>query len=159
MVLENGVEGKFRFRLGRHEQLVLYKRKDEASSHLKLRAIAYALFFRECDKLCVSPRLQYKVQPDFAVLNWEGEPELWIQCLDSDLDILEYVCKHIPAREVVLVTQERSIDELVACLRRKIHYRYTSDKLKIINLRPPIEEWFDAELLDVPTDAYDIFEF
>ncbi len=155
---EDEVSGQFRFRLGRRDQLVLFKHRDEPTSHLRLKAIAYALYFRY-ENLQVSPRLDYKVQPDLAALNLEGEPEVWIQCAFGNLDKIEYICKHVPARQVVLVTEEESTDEVVARLRKRLHYRHTTAKLKVVNFHPPVESWLDPDDLDVPSDAYDVVEF
>lgn len=156
---DSELSGHVRFQLGRRDQLVLFKQRDEPTSHLVLKAIAYALFFRHKVNLQVSPRLDYKVQPDLAALDLRGEPEVWIQCAPGNLDKIEYVCKHVPARQIVLVTEEDSTEELVARLRKRIHYKHTARKLKLVNFRPPVESWLDPDHLDVPEGTYDVVEF
>ena len=157
---DSDVEGWFRFRLGRRDQIVLFKAKGESPSHIRLKAAAYALFFRDLENLQLNPRVDYKVQPDLAAINLEGEPEIWIQCVNGrDVDDVEYICKHSPAREVVLVAEDMDTKELINRLKKRVHYRYLSDKLRVINFTQPVEEWLDPENLDVPSGTYDVIEF
>ncbi|MBM3270438.1 MAG: YaeQ family protein [Candidatus Sericytochromatia bacterium] len=154
-------EGRFRYRIGRRDQIVLFKKKGESAAHLHLKAIAYALFFRDCQNLQMNPRLDYRVQPDLAAINLEGQPEIWIHCANGrnvEQD-LEYICKHVPAREVVLIAEEEDTDLLIERLRKKVHFRYATDKLRVINFHPPVADWLDPENLDVPSDSYTIIEF
>ncbi len=109
----------------------------------------------------MSPRVDYRIQPDLAAIDLEGKPEIWIQCgngrnLEQDL---EYICKHVPAREVVLVAEEQDTESLVERLKKKVHYRYTADKLKVINFHPPVANWLDPDNVDVPSDSYTVVEF
>jgi hypothetical protein len=154
-------EGRFRYRIGRRDQIVLFKHKGETTAHLDLKAIAYALFFRDCQNLQMNPRTDYRVQPDLADIDMEGRPDLWIQCVNGrnvEQD-LEYICKHVPAREVVLVAEEQDTDRLVERLKKKVHYRYSADKLKVINFHPPVADWLDPDNVDVPSDSYTVVEF
>ncbi len=157
---DTNLEGRFRFRVGRRDQIVLFKQKGESPSHIRLKAIAYALFFRDCDNLQIDPRLDYKVHPDLASLNLEGEPDVWIQCVNGrDVEDVEYICKHSPAREVVLVAEVQDTKELINRLKKRVHYRYLADKLRLINFSQPVEDWLDPDNLDVPADSYDLIEF
>lgn len=156
---DTDLEGRFRFRVGRRDHLVLYKRKGETADHVRLKAVAYAMFFREFENLQINPKLDFKIQPDLVSLNLEGEPDVWIQCDERKAGDIEYICKHTPAREVVLVTQDASTDDLIKRLKRHIHYRYAASKLKIVNFHDPVEDWMDPDQLEVPTGTYDVVDF
>ncbi|MBM3275582.1 MAG: YaeQ family protein [Candidatus Sericytochromatia bacterium] len=160
MAQEGETEGRFRFRLGRRDQIVLYKHKDETASHVLLKAAAYALYFRECENLQLNPRLDYKVQPDLAALDLEGQPRLWIQCINGrDVIDLEYICKHVPAEAVILLAEEEDTEALVARVKRRVHFKYAAAKLRVINFHEPVADWLDPENVEVPTSAYDVVDF
>jgi hypothetical protein len=71
-----------------------------------------------------------------------------------------WVLKHTDAEEVVLAAEDTAfdMDKTVAALRRHIHYRYTTGRLRILVFRP-LDEWYDPDRVDVPPDAYQLYEF
>lgn len=159
MISELETKGHMRFRFGRRDQLVLYKQKGETLTHVYLKAATYALFFREVEGLAVDPKLRYKFPADLAALDPAGDPRFWVIVEDVSLPRLEWTLRHVPASEVVLVTEGGDLERLVAQIRREIHYRYTHRRLLVYHFLQPVEDWLDPDGVEVPDGAYDIFHF
>ncbi len=151
-------ERKFRFYLESKNQITLFKRKGVPFDHVILKALAYALYWKEFDDIRLDPHLSLKFQPDLLAVDLAGEPSLWIQCGKADAAHLEYALKHTRAREVVLVTQGTDIDQIVHELRKKIHYRYSTSRLKVISFCLPLDE-FVYDPLEIPKGCYKAFDF
>jgi hypothetical protein len=150
--------------------LHLFKNKGESTHQAYLKALAYA-FYRDRAELAFEPKTDYKVQPTLAEVDLTGEVRTWVQVGLLPLDKLEYVLRHGDAEEVCLVLEASEEDEsgetdpddklawqvqdLVTRIKRHIHYRYTSRKLKLLMFRP-LDEWFDPEDVD-PHPTFHVF--
>lgn len=151
-------QGQVRFRFGRRDQIVLYKKKEETTRHLLLKAAAYALFHREHEGLEFDSKLRFKHPGDMVAVDVTGEPTFWVIVDDLSLQRLEYTCRHVHA-PVVLMLQEPDLDAVVATIRRNVHYKYTHRHLTIYNFVLPVEEWLDPESVTIPDASYDVFHF
>ncbi|HEY9898165.1 MAG TPA: hypothetical protein V6D00_03180 [Pantanalinema sp.] len=157
MISSSDVQGQVRFRFGRRDQLVLYRKKDESLRHLLLKAAAYALFYRE-HELQADAKLRFKHPADLASVDLTGEPTFWVVVDDLNLARLEYTCRHVHA-PVILVLQEPDLDAAVALIRKNIHYKLTHAHLTVYNFVRPVEEWLDPEGVVIPPASFDIFHF
>ncbi|HEY9856281.1 MAG TPA: hypothetical protein V6D05_11120 [Stenomitos sp.] len=151
-------QGQVRFRFGRREQVVLYKKKDETTRHLLLKAAAYALFFRDHEGLEFDTKLRYKFPGDLVAVDATGEATFWVVVDDLNLTRLEYTVRHVHA-PVILLLQEPDLDSVVALIRRNVHYKYTHRHLTLYNFVEPVEGWLDPELVMIPDASYDVFHF
>jgi len=151
-------QGQVRFRFGRREQVVLYKKKDETIRHLLLKAAAYALFHRDHEGLEFDTKLRYKFPGDLVAVDATGEPTFWVVVDDLNLVRLEYTVRHVHA-PVVLLLQEPDLEAVVALIRRNVHYKYTHRHLTLYNFVEPVEEWLDPEQVVIPDASYDVFHF
>jgi len=159
VISELETKGHLRFRFGRRDQLVLYKQKGETLAHVFLKAAAYALFYRSVEGLAVDPKLRFKFPADLAAVEPTGDPTFWVIVEDTALPRLEWTLKHVPASEVVLVTEGGDLDKLVATIRRGIHYRYTHKRLVLYHFVQPVADWLDPEGVEIPEGSYDVFHF
>lgn len=158
MMREMEAQGQVRFRLGRRNQLVVYKQKDETTRHLLLKVAAYALFHREHEGLRFDVRTRAKVTGDVAAFDLTGEPSFWVIVDDLSFLRLEATCRHVHC-PIALVLQEPDLDGVIAGLRRAIHYRYTHHHLTVYNFVEPVESWLDPEDVAIPLGSYDVFHF
>jgi hypothetical protein len=160
---------QLRFRIA-GKQLHLFKHKGESTHQVYLKALAYA-FYRDRVELVFEPKTDYKVQPSLADVDMTGEVCTWVQVGLLPFDKLEYVLRHGDAEEVCLVLEATENDEsreldpgeklawqvqdLAASIKRHIHYKYTTRKLKILMFRP-LDDWFDPDTVD-PHPEYHVF--
>lgn len=158
MFTEVETQGQVRFRLGRRNQLVLYKQKDESSRHLLLKVAAFALFHREHEGLSFEVRPRAKMAADLAAFDLTGEPSFWVIVDDCSAARLEYVLRHVHC-PVALVLQQPDLQAVVVELRRAIHYRYTHGHLTLYNFLEPVAAWLDPEDVAIPEGSYDTFSF
>lgn len=149
-------ERKYRFHLDPRHPITIFKRKGEPVDHVILKALAYAIYW-PTHEVSLDVRFSGKYQPDLAALDLSGDPILWIECGQADADKLEYALKHTHAPEVVLVTRG-PIGPVVEDLRKKIHYRYTRGRLKVIAFLMPLEE-FCLDPVEVPLGSYETYSF
>ncbi|MNT01494.1 hypothetical protein D3C72_1359620 [compost metagenome] len=150
---------QLRFRV-QGKPIHLFKHKGMSTHQVYLRILVYAMFLDRYPSLEIEPRLNNKHHPCVAGLDFTGEVQFWAQCGPIDADGAAWVLKHTEAEEVVLATEDIAfdMDKTVAALRRHIHYRYTTGRLRILVFRP-LDEWFDPDRVDVPPDAYQLYEF
>lgn len=157
---------QLRFRIG-GKTLHLFKQRGESTHQVYLKVLAYA-FYRDRAELAFEPKTDYKVQPTLAEVDLTGEVRTWVQVGMLPLDKLEYVLRHGDAEEVCIVLEATAdetddpeerpsvqVQELVARIKKQIHYKYTGRKLKILMFRP-LDEWFDPEDVD-PHPAFHVF--
>ncbi|HEY9721880.1 MAG TPA: hypothetical protein V6D47_07685 [Oscillatoriaceae cyanobacterium] len=135
----------------------LFKHKGESTHHVTCKILVYALYHRQYP-LELEPRLDCKYQPDVASLALTGDVQFWAQCGEVPIDHVAYVLKHSDAEEVVLVREDIDLDRLVASIKRHIHYRYTTGKLRILVFRN-LDEWFNPDDVVVPEDRFTLYSF
>lgn len=142
--------------------LHIFKARGESTHQAWLKALSYA-FWREYGPLTFDPNTDYKINPHVACLDLTGEVRLWVHTGPWALDKLEYVLRHADADDVCWVFEgpegadrEALRDDCaqwVARIKRHIHYRYTTKKLKLL-LFTPLEPWFDPEQVTLPETEY-----
>jgi hypothetical protein len=147
---------QLRFRVN-GQPLHLFKHKGESTHHVYLKIVVYALYHLRYE-LDFDPEVDCKYQPDVASLALTGDVEFWAHCGDISIDQLSYVLKHSDAEEVVLVREDIDLETYVAYIKRHIHYRYTTGKLRILALHN-LEEWFLPENVEIPEDHTQLYEF
>ena len=140
--------------------LNLFKHKGKSTHQVYLQVLVYALYRAKYPSLEIEPKLQFKYSPCVASLDLTGAVEFWAQCGIVPPEQVAYVLKHTAAQEVVLAIEDLDVDldKQVAALRRHIHYRYTTGRLRVLLFRP-LEEWFDPERVEVDSDHYQLYEF
>lgn len=147
---------QLRFRVN-GESLHLFKQKGESTHQVSLKVAAYALYGSSY-RLEFDPRVAIKFQPSLAEIDFTGEVKVWVRVGAIVADQVAYILKHTDAEEVVLVTEDIDLEDAVAHLKRHIHYRYTTGKLRIVVFRP-LEEWFHPDDVVVRRANYQLFEF
>lgn len=150
--------GHLRFRV-RGENLKLFKAKGMSFTQIHLRVLVHALY-ADRYPLEFDPRIDCKYQPHVASLDLTGEVKLWAFCGEMSVETIAYVLKHSDAEEVVLAREEEDFDvqAYVSYLKRHIHYRYTTGRLRVLAFRP-LDAWFDPEHIDVTADDYVLYQF
>ena len=150
---------QLRFRVD-GKPLHLFKHKGESTHQVYLRVLVYALYRAQYPSLEIEPKLSLKHPPCVASLDLTGEVEFWAQCGAVPPEQVAYVLKHTAANEVVLAIEDLDfdLDKYVATLRRNVHYRYTTGRLRVLLFRP-LDEWFDADQVEVDSDNYQLYEF
>lgn len=138
----------------------LFKHKGESTHQTYMRVLVYALYLSRYPALEFEPRLNLKHQPCLAELDLTGEVRFWAQCGKVPVETVAYALKHTEAEEVVLVAEDQDFDlaNYVALLKRQIHYRYTTGRLRVLLFRP-LTEWFDPDHVEVAPGNYQLYEF
>lgn len=160
-----GAQRQLRFHVaGGPPVLHIFKARGESLHQAYLKALSYA-FWREYGPLTFEPKTDYKIDPHVACLDLTGEARLWVQIGPCSLETLEYVLRHTDAKDVCWVMEspqastrdelQAECEEWIARIKRHIHYRYTTKKLKLL-LFTPLDNWFDPHHVD-PTDAEYLF--
>lgn len=157
---------QLRFRVDR-KPLHIFKHKGESTHQVFLKVLAYA-FYADRAELTFDPKTDSKLQPTLAEIDYTGEVKRWVHVGLPPLDKLEYVLRHSSADEVCVVlecpsdagdhddTLSLHVEELVARIKRHIHYRYTTGKLKLLVFES-LERWFDPEADVDPHPAHHVF--
>lgn len=150
---------QLRFRVN-GQSIHLFKHKGESTHQVFLRIVVYALYRDRYPDLEIDPKLSLKYSPCVASSDWTGEVKFWAQCGDVPADQIAYVLKHSDADEVVIAIEDLDVDlaKTVAHLKRHIHYRYTTGRLRIL-LFKPLEQWFDPDHVVIDPDDYQLIEF
>lgn len=151
--------GQLRFRV-HGDSLRLFKAKGESVHQIYLKVLTYALYAERFDSLEIDPRVDCKYAPHVAHLDLTGDVQFWAHCGDVSMEQVAYILKHSDAEEVVLVREdERSnLDDYVAYVKRHIHYRYTTGRLRLLSFQP-LEAWFDPDSVRVSPDDYTLYAF
>jgi hypothetical protein len=150
---------QLRFRV-QGKPIHLFKHKGESTHQVYLRILVYAMFLERYPSLEIDPRLTFKYHPCVAALDYTGEVTFWGQCGKVSDDQVAWVLKHTEADEVVLAIEDLDFDlsKYVATLKRHIHYRYTTGRLRVLLFRP-LDEWFDPDRVEIDPDDYQLIEF
>lgn len=150
---------QLRFRV-QGKPLHLFKHKGESTHQIYLRVLVYALYSSRYPSLAFEPKLNLKHAPCLAEVDLTGEVKFWAQCGQVPIDTVAYVLKHTEAEEVVLVAEDLDFDlpTYVAFLKRHIHYRYTTGRLRVLLFRP-LDEWFDPDHVEADPDHYQLYAF
>ncbi len=156
---------QLRFRI-HGKALHLFKNRGESTHQVYLKVLAYALYGDDID-LVFEPRTDYKVSPDLGSIDLTGEVRTWIQCGNVPIDEIAYVLRHADADRVIWVREldslasdypaEIDLAPMIAYIRRHIHYRYTTGKLRVVAFRP-LDDWFlpdDVTFLDSDYGSFD----
>lgn len=138
----------------------LFKHKGESTHQIYLRVLVYALYRSRYPALEFAPRLNTKYHPCLAEVDLTGEVRFWAQCGHVPIEQVAYVLKHTEAAEVILAIEEEDfdLDKYVTQLRRNIHYRYTTGRLRVLLFRP-LETFFDPDHVQVDPEHYQLYEF
>jgi hypothetical protein len=150
---------QLRFRV-EGKSIHLFKHKGESTHQVYLRILVYALYHDRYPELEIEPKLSLKYHPCVASADWTGEVKFWAQCGQVPVEQIAYVLKHTEADEVVLVAEDLDFDveKYVAFLKRQIHYRYTTGRLRVL-LFAPLDQWFDPDHVEADPDHYQLIEF
>jgi hypothetical protein len=159
---------QMRFRIeGGPPVLHIFKARGESAHQACLKALSYA-FWREYGPLTFDPSTDYKSNPSVACLDLTGEVRLWVHVGPWALDKIEYVLRHTDAQEVCWAfegpagsTEAELAEECaqwVARIKRHIHYRYTTKKLRLL-IFTPLDTWFDPENVALPATEYVYYSF
>jgi uncharacterized protein YaeQ len=135
---------QLRFRV-EGKSIHLFKHKGESTHQVYLRILVYALYHDRYPELEIEPKLSLKYHPCVASADWTGEVKFWAQCGQVPVEQIAYVLKHTEADEV-------------AFLKRQIHYRYTTGRLRVL-LFAPLDQWFDPDHVEADPDHYQLIEF
>ena len=154
---------QLRFRVAR-KPLHIFKAKGESTHQVFLKVLAFA-FYADRAELQFEPRLPGKLQPTLAEIDFTGDVKRWVQVGLPPYEKIEHVLRHTAADEVCIVLECPSeadedvsdyVAELAARIKRHIHYRYTTGKLKLLVFEP-LESWFDPEADVDPHPAHHVF--
>lgn len=135
----------------------LFKHKGESTHQVYLKILVVALYGHRYP-LEIDPAVDGKLQPHVASLDLTGEIRFWAHAGEITSDQVEHILKHTDAEEVVLVKEAVDIASFAAQLKKRIHYRYTTKRLRILSFHP-LEGWFDPEDVRVTAEDYELFEF
>lgn len=135
----------------------LFKHKGESTHQVYLKILVVALYGQRYP-LEIDPHVDGKLQPHVASIDLTNEIRFWAQVGEITSDQVEHILKHTDAEEVVLVKEGVDLASYAALLKKRIHYRYTTGRLRIVSFRP-LEGWFDPEDIQVTSDDYELFEF
>lgn len=154
---------QLKFKVGRHP-LHLFKNRGESTQTVWLKVLAYA-FYRDRAELVFDPKTHFKIQPSLAELDLTGEVRTWVQLGVPQPSELEYILRHSDAGEVCLVVEaaaEDSLDDelevLKARIKKNVHYKYTTKKLKLLMFQP-LEAWFDPDEVDAHPAHHVFYSF
>jgi len=135
----------------------LFKQKGESTHQVYLKVLVVALYGHRYP-LEIDPHVDGKLKPHVASIDLTNEIRFWAHCGEINSDQVEHILKHTDAEEVVLVREAIEVDAYAAQLRKKVHYRYATKRLRILSFHP-LEGWFDPEHVRVDAENYELYEF
>jgi len=149
-------ERRFHFRV-RKEAVSIYK--ESGISYLKIlcEAIAYYIYKPLYPELKIEPPIHRKYKAALMALNYSDEPVCWIECFERDYEKIEYICKHLPIDEIILLEVTDDINPYLEQLKKKIHYKF-HHKITVINIIPETIFYLDPEDLLIIPEWYEISE-
>lgn len=150
---------QLRFRVDR-KPLHIFKAKGESTHQVFLKVLAFA-FYADRAELQFEPKVAGKIQPTLAEIDFTGEVKRWVQVGLPPFEKIEHVLRHTDADEVCIVLEAPDdpsafVEDLSARIKRHIHYRYTTGKLKLLVFEP-LENWFDPDADVDPHPAHHVF--
>ncbi len=138
------------------ESVSIFKPENEEYVNVFLKILSYNLYKPFYNSLKIDPEAYKKYKADLAAFNYSNEPVCWIECLERDYEKIEFICKHMPIEEIILVEISNDIDVYLNELRKKVHYKY-HDFISIINFDPQIAYYIDPQEVVVIKDWYEVY--
>jgi len=122
------VAGKYSFRFESRDRkrplpgnLIIGQNDTETTTHVVLKMIGYALFYRE--RLQIEGNLHndsIPFQPDLVWLDYELRPKLWIECGECSVNKLNKLAVKVPEAEIwVLKRSMPQAEHLLAAMAKE----------------------------------------
>ncbi len=116
------------------KRMRLWQRQGESYEHILMKALGFAMFFKEYPTLEIEVKVGLRYKPDLIARNGNSDFLFWGECGANSLRKTNWLLKHTRTKKLVLFKIGQNLEQLTKQLRGEIAEKYRSqNRLVLIN--------------------------
>ncbi len=137
MTAELHLRRNLRFRVdGR--PLLLLKKEGESERHVLMKALVFALYYRQYPNLQIEPASVLRYRPDLAQMDAAGRPLFWAECGETSKRKVEYLARRLPTTHLVFARWNTGLRAYADLIEQALTGLRRRAPLELIGFQPEV---------------------